>query len=245
MGGPSMNWQATKRRLWVGMALLAAGGAAGWFWLGSLETPATTGGSQSAPFVRVGGRTSAEADQIVREQAAFFDPTPLFLPTPVNYGSARLPSGLEKQPGQAFGDFGPKLVFTGGRLESFGLESVGVAESIAEVLSRSNEVPFAGMGEIDAVRQALQRRPAAMSIKDMAGRDLSFSNVETPGYVGGDFAPLEFVVLVSAAGLVGSPILVAGSGNEQADAYFADHLVGGFRLGAKLNPGRYRVVIGP
>jgi hypothetical protein len=51
--------------------------------------------------------------------------------------------------------------------------------------------------------------------------------------------------VVSSAGLIGDPILVTGSGWEEVDTFFRSYLVKTFRLGERLNPGRYRVLVGP
>ena len=50
-------------------------------------------------------------------------------------------------------------------------------------------------------------------------------------------------------GIVGDPILMVGSEGEEmdekVDAFFRSFLVKSFRLGERLNPGRYRVLVGP
>ena len=64
-----------------------------------------------------------------------------------------------------------------------------------------------------------------------------------------DFAPVEYLVAVSSAGIVGDPILLVGSEgeamDEKVDTFFRSYLVKTFRLGERLNPGRYRVLVGP
>ena len=39
---------------------------------------------------------------LVRDQATFFDPTPLFLPTELNTNQGPLPAAVQRQPGQVF-----------------------------------------------------------------------------------------------------------------------------------------------
>jgi hypothetical protein len=64
-----------------------------------------------------------------------------------------------------------------------------------------------------------------------------------------DFGPLEYLVAVSSAGIVGDPILMVSSQwdevDEKVDAFFRAYLVKSFRLGERLSPGRYRVLVGP
>lgn len=56
---------------------------------------------------------------------------------------------------------------------------------------------------------------------------------------------MEFLAVVSSAGLIADPVLVNGSGWEEVDNFFRSYLVKSFRLGERLNPGRYRVLVGP
>jgi hypothetical protein len=60
---------------------------------------------------------------------------------------------------------------------------------------------------------------------------------------------MEFLILVSNAGIVGEPVLMTGSRweevDEEVDAFFRSYLVKTFRLGERLSPGRYRVLVGP
>jgi len=239
------NGRRVKRRFWVGMALLLIGASGGWFWLRQGNTGGPGAGPRTEPFVRVGASGQAGADRAVRERAELFDPTPLFLPTSRNFGQGALPAQLAKQPGQVFADFGAKLSFAEGGLDAFGAENLASAESLAEVLSRSNEVPFAGLGESGARRPQLVAREAVLQIKRMGESGLSEVSLTKIAVPESDFAPLEFVVSVGAAGLIGDPILTVGSGKDQVDVFFQDYLVKTYRLGVMLSPGRYRVMIGP
>jgi hypothetical protein len=64
-----------------------------------------------------------------------------------------------------------------------------------------------------------------------------------------DFVPMEYLVAISSAGVVGEPILMVGTEGEEmdekVDSFFRTYLVKTFRLGLRLNPGRYRVLVGP
>ena len=59
------------------------------------------------------------------------------------------------------------------------------------------------------------------------------------------WAPLQFLVAVDAAGLVGPLILTERSGVEEVDHYFRNYLAQTYRLGHRLPPGKYRVSVGP
>lgn len=234
-----------KRRLYVGAALALVATAAWWAWSERAGREPGNPAKTPEPFVRVGGGGAAAADRVLRERADLFDPAPLFVPTVRNYGRGQLPAHLIKHPGQVFGDFGAKLSFTEGSLGSYGAENPAAGEGLADVLSRSNEVPFAGLGENGAGRPRLPGRSAVIQIKNMEGNELhtkSFSDLTVPRP---DFAPLEFVAAVGPAGLIGDPLLTRGSGHDEVDVFFQTFLAKIHRLGTLLPPGRYRVMIGP
>jgi hypothetical protein len=60
-----------------------------------------------------------------------------------------------------------------------------------------------------------------------------------------DWKPLEMVVAVEAAGMVGEPTVTSGSESEEVDNYFRALIVKQFRVGARLPPGFYTLRIGP
>ena len=70
------------------------------------------------PAVRL-TKTGAElSDQLLRDRAEYFDPTPLFFPTEWNYGQGAMWESRRREPGQVFGDVEPKFV----RFQSFSNE---------------------------------------------------------------------------------------------------------------------------
>jgi hypothetical protein len=115
-----------------------------------------------------------------------------------------------------------------------------------DFLLPGNEGPFAGVRHIDSQQSPLPERAGFLEIRTFTGskimmqRVLMGISIPRP-----DFAPLEFIVVVSSTGLVGDPVLAAGSGWEDVDAFFRAYLVKTFRVGQRLVPGSYRVVIGP
>jgi len=44
---------------------------------------------------------------------------------------------------------------------------------------------------------------------------------------------------------VGDLVLTSSSDSEEVDSFFRSYLVKTFRLGERLNPGRYRILVGP
>jgi hypothetical protein len=234
-----------KRRVYVvGLLMIAAVGG-GWFWADRRHEEIARGALLPQPFVRVGAGGQPEVARALGERAEFFDPAPLFVPTEKNFGRGQLPARLTKQPGEVFGDFEPKLNFGNAALGTYGAESLAAGEGMVEVLSRSNEVPFAGLGEMTSSREKLPARSAVVRIArlgESGSREIVLTGIGLPR---ADFAPLEFMLAVGPSGLIGAPSLAAGSGREEVDGFFQEFLASASQVGSVLPPGRYRVTIGP
>jgi hypothetical protein len=200
----------------------------------------------SRPFVRLTGVGNTSADQILRERADLLDPTPLFFPTEWNYGQLPLPASLRRQPGQVFGSYDSKPTFTEQELTLTPPEALTAPDGPAGVLALGNAAPFAGFGHVDVPREPLRERSAYVEVRGFSADkpviEQALAGLAVPRP---DFSPVEFIVAVSAAGVVGEPVLASGSGWEEVDAFFRTYLVKTMRLGQRLNPGQYRVVIGP
>lgn len=241
-----MDVRANMRRMLGVVLVIVLAGAAWWAWSERMSVRPGEGGARSpAPFVRLTGAGQAAADRVLQERAEFFDPTPLFLPTPRNAGQGGLPARLVAQPGQVFRDFPAKWSVADASLPIYGAEVVAAPEGLAEVMARANEAPFAGIGEVSVPVGRVASRAAFIEIKSMQGNNLITEAINGVALPKGDFAPLEFLATVSAFGLVGEPLLVGGSGLDEVDGFFRDYLVRTFRLGEKVAPGVYRVVVGP
>lgn len=234
-----------KRRVWIGLAA-ACLGVGGWvIWTrGRPVTPANETKAQP-PFVQLAGIGSAGGDQLLRERAELLDPTPLFFPTEWNYGQQPLRESSRKQPGQFFGSFPPKPTVNEQNISSYGTEAPVVPEKLADVLVQGNEAPFAGLGQIDRQQTSLPIRSGYLEVRDLNNKDTIISQ-PLSGLVlpRADFAPVEFLVVVGNGGLIGEPVLATGSGWEEVDNFFRAYLVKSYRLGERLQPGRYRVVVG-
>ncbi len=235
-----------KRRVWV--ALGCALGVTGAWWSWTRATPPAVVPAPAAqhPFVQLTGVGQGTTDQILRERADLFDPRPLFFPTEWNYGQRPLPVRLRRQPGQVFGSFDPVMTFADQKLKLYGAESTPAPEKLSDVLAQGNEAPFAGFGQVDIARPPLPARVVFLEIrnfKDSKPIVVQALNGFLPPRL--DYAPMEFVVLVGSGGVVGEPVLTSGSGWDDVDAFFRSYLVKTLRVGERLNPGRYRVLVGP
>ena len=98
-----------KPGIWIALLVILGAAAGLWQWKRALPPMKTTASPVLLPLVRAAGVETATSDQILRERAELFDPTPLFFPTERNYGPEPLAAGSLRQPGQVFGSFEPKL----------------------------------------------------------------------------------------------------------------------------------------
>jgi hypothetical protein len=169
----------------------------------------------------------------------------LFFPTERNYDRQPLPADSLRQLGQVFGSFEPKLSTGEQSMVAFRMEGAPVPEKLSDLLAQGSEAHFAGMGQIDRQRSTLPIRAAFVEVRNLENGNIVISqplNGISPPRP--DFAPVEFLVTVNSAGLVGQPVLTSGSEGEDLDNFFRDYLVQSYRLGERLRPGRYRVVVG-
>lgn len=241
-----MSASANRRRISGAVLVIVLAGAGWWLWSARVKVPPDgTSGWAPEPFVQVAGSGGAAADRVLQERAEFFDPSPMFLPTTRNAGHEALPQRLVVQPGQVFLDFPAKWRVAEANLPSYGSDAVTAPEGLADVMARASEAPFAGLGEAASPLRRVEPRVAFLEIKSIQGSALIRTALQDAAVPRPDFAPLEFLATVSAAGLVVQPLLVVGSGVDEVDSFFRDYLSSGFRLGDKLAPGVYRIVIGP
>jgi hypothetical protein len=234
-----------KRRVWIGLA--AALVVTGVWWKTARVKPAVSTGATPVkpPFVRLAGAGKGAGDLILREQAELMDPTPLFFPTEWNFGQRPLPENMRRQPGQVFGSFGEQITLGEQAIKPYGSEAVIVPERLADVVAQGNEAPFAGMGQIDVQRPVLPLRNGYLEVRDLkTGKIIINQSLAELSPPRTDFAPVEFLAVVSSAGLIADPVLISGSGWEEVDNFFRSSLVKSFRLGERLNPGRYLVLVG-
>jgi hypothetical protein len=216
-------------------------------WRGDPAVPAPPAASR--PRVTVVSSSAAGAGPLVREQIELFDQQPLSMPTAWNAGADALPATLQRQPGEVFGLYEPRLAFAAERLEPvFAPRSAAPQDSRAGLRVLG---PMAGgwgaLGRLDRPVHALAVRDAGVEVRSFAGGEvvLEAALAELPALVREhDWAPLEFSVAVEPGGLVGVASLAVGSGVEEIDAFFGEYLVRQFRLGERLRPGFYRVGVG-
>ncbi len=234
-----------KRRVWIALLCAVAVSGLWWQWTRSAPVIAPVAAAPMQPQVRLTGVGAGTIGSGLREDVELMDPTPLFFPTKWNYGQRPLQEGSLKQPGQVFSSFEPKLPLSDRGVGLYGIEAAPAPEKLSDVLTQGNEAPFAGMGQVDLQKSTLPIRSGYLEVSDLKNGNVIISQplvgFDVPRR---DFPPMEFLVLIGPAGLIGDPFLTSGSAGEEMDAFFRSYLVKSYRLGERLRPGRYRVLVG-
>lgn len=231
-------------RIWL---LAVAGALAGMLGVVSLfHLPAAAALGTIAPG-RVKIEISAVWDARVHERVSLHDPAPLFLPTDLN-ASPQAPSGVTgRDPGDD-SRYGAQLVFPANAIKLTFPSRVEVPEKPVDALRLwAGDAPFLGMGEKDTAITPLPRRAALVEVMTAdGGRQVlsqALTDAHPPG--NGDWLPMEFLLAVDPAGLVGLPAVVPGSASADVVAYFQNYLAKVLRVGERLPPGFYRIKVGP
>jgi hypothetical protein len=183
-------------------------------------------------------------DPVVIKGTMLFDLTPLFLPTEFN--SSRK-DYVPTEPGGAFAGFPFKPTFSESQIDLHMPPPVAVPASPAEAISDDPPgAPFIGFGRVDLKMETLAPRAAYVEIMDAgSGRIVLSERVMDARPPVSDWKPMEFMAAVDSAGLVGPPVLTEHSDVADVDAYFGRYLAETLRIGQRLNPGFYRVSVGP
>lgn len=203
----------------------------------------------AAPRVNVARLDEGVGDRLMREQATIFDPTPLFLPTQWNAGQRPLPASVQRQPEQVFGDYAPQTVFGEAELSLPISASQALPKGPLDLLQQPSRDPFVGFGRQDAPLTPLPARLGFVEVQKVGdGSPVLRCRLERPVVLPAgrlDWRPAEFLVTVTVAGLLGRPVNTVSSDVEEVDLFLRDYLSEVLHLGERLDPGTYRVVVGP
>jgi len=209
-----------------------------------------------------------QRDQILNEEARLFDPAPLFLPTPRNASQIDAAAGARHEPGESLPPIDPRYVYPEGTFAITFPDPYPGPAQLAEALDYGlTPTPYAPFGRLDHPEKPLAARMAQLEVVQMkTGRTLltlplvQTSTTAAPAASAAlvatawnaaladpDWKPVEFLVTLDVAGLVGSPALVQSSGSPEVDDFFANYLVQTLRIGARreLGAGFYLLRIGP
>ena len=96
--------------------------------------------------------------------------------------------------------------------------------------------------------QPLSRRTAYVEIHEAGSGRTVFGQAVAdthPPASSVPWQPMEFMAAVDAAGLVGPLVPTVRSGVDDVDSYFGRYLADSLRVGQRLAPGFYRIIVGP
>lgn len=196
------------------------------------------------------GRGSIRLGASRSDELAMRDLVPLYLPTVHNAAPGEL---RPLEPGRSFFERdAERLTFAPGAPGLSVRATYPVPATPLDAL-RDTPGPLAlGMGREDV---RIPVAPATGGHVDVYGGDarqavlsLALPSDARPGTAGRDatgWRPLEFTAAVDHAGFVGPLLLTSSSGVEEVDTYFRNYLARSLRLGDRLGPGFYRIVVGP
>lgn len=184
------------------------------------------------------------------ETVELFDKRPLFLPTEINGSDPALPASFRREPDHILQPIPAQYAFAEYEMKVALPEPIQTPTDAVQAMrvgDRPN--PFFAFGRINFPYAPVSARLAQLEVLQAGtGRmvlslPLSAGSEEKLPAV--DWQPLEMVVSVEAAGLVGEPTITSGSGFEEVDSYFRNFLLRQLHLGARLPPGFYTLHIGP
>jgi len=196
-----------------------------------------------------------QADQILADEAELRDPTPLFLPTPRNASQLDADAGSRREPGETLPLIEPHLLFSDTTFDIAFPDPYPEPEQPADVPDYGiTRTPYALFGRLDLPIKPLPPRMAQVEVVETkTGRTLLALPLPPPpgepppALAATDWKPLEFLIALDVAGLVGSPALVQSSGSTAVDDFFSNYLVTNLRIGQRreLGAGFYLVRVGP
>jgi len=185
-------------------------------------------------------------DPVVLTGTMLLDPTPLFLPTEFN--SSRI-DYVPREPDGAFAGFPSKMTFSVSELQLHLPPPAVVPATPAEALAGDPPgAPFIGFDRADPIVEPIVPRMAYIEIVDAGtGRSVFGAPVADahPPASSVPWQPMEFIAAVDSSGLVGPVMPTARSGVGDVDAYFGRYLADTLRVGQRLAPGFYRIIVGP
>lgn len=205
--------------------------------------------SAAAPRMSVERPDAKTGNSLLRDRVTFFDPTPLFLPTEWNTNQRSLPKTVQRQPGQVFPDFPFKPTYDQAELTLPIAAAPLLLQGPTDSLRGPSRDPFLGFDREDLQVTPLAARTARVEVREAGtGRMVLVQNLDGTVLLPAgqpDWQPAEFLIAVTPAGLLGRPVETVSSDVEDVDVFFRDYLARTLRLGERLPPGFYRVVVGP
>lgn len=214
--------------------------------------PARTDAETVRPAVKIA--RPDDTDALLKEEAELRDLRPLFLPTARN---AALPEpklepgrtvldseALKPTSAEAEIQLGaelPPVAIIGGKP----VRQAGPRDALD---SESAGVGLLGFGRREPVIEPHRRRGAFIEVTAWTdGRRVRAEDLPNEARPESErsWGPLELVAVVDRAGLASPLVVTEGSRVEEVDLHFKNYLTNSYRIGERLSPGIYRVVVAP
>jgi hypothetical protein len=218
--------------------------------LSLFRAPVSTPGKPNSESANAVPRVelAAPGNELLIEEMALRDPTPLFLPTVWNAAEDALAMNAPREPGGSFQDYAPFYTFsvTELNIKVPNTSKVPVRPLDALALDSASRALF-GFGQTDSKVQPLRPRRGFLEVISASDGHILMRQPLTEGVPvdQGTWQPLEFLVAVNAAGVVGPPVLSESSRVGEVDSFFKEYLLKVLHIGERLAPGFYRISIGP
>ena len=244
----------SEKLVWALSASLAVVLLAGLLWLLRAPPPAAASIRASSTLPAVELARPGGGDGVLRDEAVLRDPRPLFLPTRLNASLAE----PRREAGKALFELDrvaddpreaeaaivrelPPVATLNGRSAS--------AAAAADALAASQgEVGVTGMGrgargiEPLAPRGGFLQAVSTASGSTVLTETLASSLAPTGGKA---WEPLELLAVVDTGGLALPLVVLNSSTVDEVDLHFRRILSEVFRIGERLPPGYFRLVVGP
>lgn len=214
--------------------------------------PAATTKAVTQPSVQMARATATDA--VLREETEIRDLRPLFLPTKLN---ATLPEP-RREAGRTFLDNETlklgfsETEFTVARylppvvsLDGKPVEGAKAADLLSVEIGGAELV---GFGRNATPTVELPARGGFLEVFAAAtGQRVIAETLPAEVRPAGDKAwePFELMAAVAPSGLAAPLVVTASSRVEEVDSYFRNYLSKRFRIGERLPPGFYRILVGP
>lgn len=183
-------------------------------------------------------------------QELLLDLEPLFLPTVHNTSVVTLPPQTRREPASMAATVQPKLTLSE---SSGGVPFPEVVEVPARpIMALSLGEPPNPWPEVGRADVLIPELPARLAYVEVARADdgkpflqESVPKSEDSPVPAADWAPVELLIAIDSAGLVGEPVITGSTTSDEVETFFRNFVVKKLRLGARLSPGFYTVRIGP
>ncbi len=196
-------------------------------------------------FVRLDPAAHAE---VMAEQLAAYDPSPLFLPTAMSSGQRTLFLAEKNNLDGPFSTLPAQLVFPKDKANLVFKPIVELPSGPVQGLALTDSRAFnLVMGRTDGAGEALVSRAGYLEVARSGDGQvvLSLSLAETTNRPQGDWQPMELQGAVSRFGLLGGLVVTVSSGSDVIDDYFSAQLTRTLRVGERLPSGFYTFRMGP